>query len=114
MAPAPLDEWPREIVGRRVRIVISDPWDFVTENGSYRAGTIEAGAGKRVAIRLDDPVFDPSGPITTVVASPRFVGTAIADLLSGLPLAFNFWSEEGVVAPATWRAGFIGELRLLP
>jgi hypothetical protein len=102
-----------EIIGRRVRIVISDPWDFVTENGSYRTGTIDAGAGKRLAIRLDDPVVDPLGPVTTVVASPRFVGTAIADLLTGLPLPFNFWSEEGVVPPATWRAGFIGDLRLV-
>jgi hypothetical protein len=86
----------------------------VTENGSYRAGTIEGGAGKHVAIRLDTRLVDPSGPVTVVVASPRFRGTSVADLLSGLGLPFNFWSEEGVVPPATWRAGFIGELRLLP
>lgn len=112
MALAPPDEWPSEIIGRRVQIIIIDPWDFVTENGSHRTGVIEAGAGMRLTILLDTPVVDQSRAVTAVVASLRHGGTTIAGLLSGLSLSFNFLLEEGVAPHATWRFRFIGELRL--
>ena len=93
--------------GRKVYISISDPWDFVTNNGEYRTGTISTNAGMpldSLEIHLDNPV-EALGLITDkVFAHSRHTDRPLSNLTAGTLVPCNF-TYEGI--------GFIGALKLV-
>lgn len=105
------------LTGQRVYVSISDPWDFVTQNGSSRVGTVLTDGGitsDTMDIALDDQV-EQSGVVTKKISARlRHVGNSLQDLLSGALVPCNFSSEaDGAQSLTSSRAiAFIGGLRL--
>lgn len=107
-------EGPRET--KRVLITISDPWDFVTDNGSIRTGVITDDASvpaETIAIKLDDPVEE-SGVVASVVfAQCRHAGVSFDDLAQGVVVPCGFSNDRDMSAgPAT--IAFTAGVELLP
>jgi hypothetical protein len=107
--------------GLRVRISISDPWDFFTENGPLATGRIvsfrdeSADHSPEFRIELDPPLRRKQLLASEVFARLRHRNTTIERFLSGEEVGCNFSnvSEEdwGQVAPEA-RMGFTAGLRL--
>lgn len=100
---------------------MTDPWDFVSENGTSRLGTIVAEAKRRssnlvpvLRIELDDNVRSAERSGCTVFATFRHAGDWQQNLLAGQHVPSNFSSEvdvgEGISAGCL---SFIGTLKLL-
>lgn len=108
------------LVGHRVRVSIVDPWDFVTENGESRTGTIvgeEDGiesARPLLRIDLDSGVKAAGLSAGTVFAALRHAVNTRQDLLDGRLVPSNFAanSEDGGQL-AGGPIAFIGSLQLL-
>ena len=109
-------------VGLRARITISDPWDFVTENAPFSAGTIvgfrDGSAGPpEIQIELDTLLKERGLVAREIFARPRHRDDTIERLLSGEELSYNFSNvsdEEWDRRDLDERMGFIGALRLEP
>jgi hypothetical protein len=107
--------------GLRVRISISDPWEFYTENGPEAAGRIvgvsegASGRGPELKIELDAPLKQKELAAQAVFARLRHRGDTIGLLCSGecVPCNFSNCSDEewGRCQPEA-QMGFIGSLQL--
>lgn len=109
--------------GLRVRVSISDPWDFYAENGPVAKGTIVSvrnespGHRPEFRIELEQPLKHKHLTASQVFSSPRHGDYTMDRFLSGEELAFGFsnGSREdcGQRGPEE-RIDFIGGLRLEP
>jgi hypothetical protein len=75
-------------VGLRVRISISDPWDFYSENGPFATGRIvsvrdEAAGRSEFKIELDAPLREKQLVANEVFVRLRLVDTPAERFLSG-------------------------------
>lgn len=107
-----------ELAGRRVLISISDPWEFVTENGPSRTGTIvgEASGSREtpvLRIQLDSKVSAAEVVAANVVATARHTGASRQELLSGLLVPFNFSCAIYEGGLSVGPIAFIGGLQLI-
>jgi hypothetical protein len=108
------------LIGHRVRVSIVDPWDFVTENGESRTGTIvgeEAGTeGVRPMLQIDlDGAVKAAGLAAgTVFAAFRHAGNTRQDLLDGRLVPSNFAVNTGADGQLSrGPLAFIGSLQVL-
>jgi hypothetical protein len=107
--------------GLKVLISISDPWDFVTENGSVARGVVIGftnGAGRRAAelkIQLDAPLREGLLVANEVFARLRYLNETFAIFLSRKMLTCGFSNVSGDdwerQSPET-RIAFLGTLLL--
>jgi hypothetical protein len=108
-------------VGLKVRISISEPWDFYTENGPAVTGTIigltEVTSDLRPELKIElvAPLKQKELAAKEVFARLRHRGDTIDLLCSGECVPCNFSNcpdeESGRRQPAA-RMGFIGSLQL--
>jgi hypothetical protein len=104
--------------GKRISITISDPWDFVTSNGSTRTGTLirDLNVPHDVAtIQLDDTLRAGGAEVDKVFAKFRHIGAAGSDFLHGKEVACNFSTDigDGTLSASKGAVAFIGSLKLL-
>ncbi|SDS88846.1 hypothetical protein [Bradyrhizobium canariense] len=107
--------------GLKVRISISDPWDFYTENGSVATGRI-VGVSEGTSclrpefkIELDAPLKQKELAAKEVFARLRHRNDTIDLLSSGERVSCNFSNcpdEEWGRRQPEARMGFIGSLQL--
>jgi hypothetical protein len=112
-----------QTVGSRVRISISDPWDFVAANGSWATGRIvglrdeSAGRPPELRIGLDAPLRQEHLAASEVFARPRYRNETFERFSLGeeVTCGFSNFSDEdwGRQVPEV-RMAFIGGLRLEP
>jgi hypothetical protein len=105
-------------VGLSVRISISDPWDFYTENGPFATGKIidfTAVTAWKFRIELDAPLKFKSLVANQVYAGFRHRNETIDRFLSGEEVSCNFsnipdekWEQQVAAA----QMGFIGGLQI--
>lgn len=111
----------KSLVGLRVWVSISDPWEFVTDNGESRTGTVvgeDAGVVESrhtLRIRLDAAVKASGVASNAVFARFRHVTGATQQLLSGQLVPCNFSTElsGSELSASNCAVAFIGGLRLL-
>jgi hypothetical protein len=117
-----------ELVGKRGVLVVSDPWEFGTENGTgpFPFEIVRVGDPAKpderdsVLIRLLEPIRFRSTTWEFFAASPRHVGASIADLSAGRDIGWNLTGipADRLASPfdlSWWRGGgaaLIGTLRL--
>lgn len=117
-----------ELVGKRGVLVVSDPWDFGTENGTgpFPFKIVQVGDPQKpdqrdsVLIRLLTPVQHRSKFWEFFTAAPRHVEASLADLSAGREVGWNLTGipVQRLVAPfdlSWWRGGgaaLIGTLKL--
>jgi hypothetical protein len=117
------------LVGRHGALVVSDPWEFGTENGTgpfsfeiVRVGDPAKPAERdSILIRLIEPVHFRSATWVFFTASPRHEGTSLADLSAGRDVGWNLTGVPADRLPSPfdlswWRGGgaaLIGTLRLV-
>jgi hypothetical protein len=103
---------------RRVRISISDPWDFYSENGPFALGHIvdlnDDPMRPEFIVELDAPLRSGSLQASEVYARFRSSDGSIERLLAGELVGCNFsnvrdWKKH---APEV-RMGFIGGMQLI-
>ena len=113
---APLD-------GLRVRISISDPWDFYTENGPLVTGKVVSLGRSSVddyaelRIHLDTPLKEKRLVANEVFARFRHANKTVEHLSSGESVSCNFSNlpeDDWKLAAPDARMGFIGGLQLQP
>ena|SRR5581483_7965409 len=105
---------------RRVRISISDPWDFYSENGPLALGRIvninDGSMNLEFRVELDAPLR--SGLVQTggVYARFRHSDGSIERLLSGEAVGcnfFNFPGQDWEKQTSEARIAFIGAMQLI-
>ena len=109
---------PLEVLG--VRISISDPWDFVTENGSFAAGKTvgfseESDGSPQFRIEIAKPLTQGDLVVSELFARLLHLNDTIERFSSGEEVACNFSNVSG----EDWeqrvpdaKMGFIGGLKL--
>jgi len=107
--------------GLRVRVSISDPWDFYAENGPLAKGMIVSvrdespGHRPEFRIELEKPLKQKRLAANQVFASPRHGDYTMERFLSGEELAFGFSNcsreDWGQRSPEE-RLDFVGGLQL--
>jgi hypothetical protein len=126
------------LVGRKVSIAISDPWEFGSEVGTepirgniieakreHRANSIGLLRNDLAVIRLECPFAYRSLKWEYLLASPRHEGTRLTDVSTAEVVSFNFVrmpSEQAssdapfdfVQCHAPPAIGLIGTMRLGP
>ena len=109
------------LIGLRVLVSMSDPWEFVTDNGESRTGTIVSEGTKSVkslptiCIHFDEKIKASGVTTNTVFARFRHTTSTKQELLSGLLVPCNFSSEMNgeSLSASSGTIAFIGGLRLL-
>jgi hypothetical protein len=115
------------LIGRRVSIVLTEPWDVISETGADPfIGTIEAidfRAEPSLLIVLDPGFIAKAKPCTAVIVSARHHGTTVQDIVLGSEIFCNLvdvttaqplTSEEKFNSSFSCRSGhMIGDIRLL-
>jgi hypothetical protein len=80
-----------QFVGKRVQILVSDPWEFGTECGvGPFAAVITAAKPDVLLLTLEVPIEYQGARLKTVVARPHFVSGEIVSLTSEGHLDANF------------------------
>lgn len=87
-----------ELVGMRVSITVSDPWDFGTEHGTgpFAAKVLQAGSNYWVSgedallLQLETSLSYQGSTCEYFVATPRFEIGSLASLISGYKVECNF------------------------
>ena len=108
-----------KLIRLHVLVSISDPWEFVTNNGSSRTGVIvddvsaSGDSSPMMRIHLDRKVEASGVPVETVFAVFRHSNFTIQDLLSGHIVPCNFATEMNAELPSRSFL-FIGDLQLVP
>jgi hypothetical protein len=120
---------PRDLIGLSVDVVVSDPWDFATPDGSVRfpariarAETFAAGADEeRLLIELDDPFVWQGNSYRFFAASERSGHGLTEDLIHGRSVDASLVaiSNERVSSPdaldvSGWRGGLAARATLEP
>ena len=107
------------IFGRKVHLVVSDPWDFVTANGSgpFEATVRELGGEppgpcRTILFELAVPVPYEGSEYRILSASARYRGSSFEQLATGKSVACNVYGlkgnlsdAEGPSHPSKWRGG---------
>lgn len=109
------------LVGLRVLVSISDPWEFVTNNGGSRAGTVVGEhadvveSSPTLRIHLDERIEDSGNVSDAVFARFRHVSSGKQQLLSKQLVPCNFSTEMGgtELSGSAKAIAFIGGLHLL-
>jgi hypothetical protein len=76
------------LVGAKVAILVSDPWDFVTEHGTgpFRATVLQlsdSDPGGSILVQLQNPLVYKGIRCEYIIVSPRYDGEDILSLASG-------------------------------
>ena len=105
------------LIGRRVVVTFTDPWDFVTENGAEAAGKIIAAPSEReLAIELDRAVSSDGKSSRALMARPRHRGVELGALQVGAEILCHLTATGGGESPfaagATGLFSLIGSLKL--
>ena len=112
-----------DLVNEHLALTISDPWDFVTQNGGGPFDVIVArvsAASKRLLVRATRPLAHEGANHVHFVASPRHVGADWSALSHPDGLLVNLTAVSDVHAASddpldmsAWRGGLvlIGTLR---
>jgi len=124
------------LVGRKVSLAISEPWEFGTEVGTepirgditeiqreLRANSSGLRCNDLAVIRLDRPFAYRSLKCEYLLASPRHEGSSLTDIASAEVVSFNFSripseqaSSDAPFDLTRWRTqptfGLIGTMRL--
>jgi hypothetical protein len=112
----------------RVVVYASDPWDFVTDNGSgpFLADVLPINRGERPPsdpfwlLRLGQPLRNEHGAFTFLLAATRLAGYRLDDISGGVivPTNFAFVSAEQATSEQQFDTSttppfgfFIGDLR---
>jgi len=106
--------------GLKVRISITDPWDFVTENGSFIAGRIvgfsdRSDGSPQFRIEIARPLTQGELAVSEMFARLRHVNDTIERFSSGEEVSCNFSNvlgEDWEQQAANAQIGFIGGLKL--
>ena len=109
------------LIGRRVQVGLSDPWEFVTENGSWRTGSItnqtekSGSSGPLFSIDLDEPVEAKGKRAESIWASFRHADDTELQLLSGESVFCNYSTVRngGALSVEDDAITFLGGLQLL-
>jgi hypothetical protein len=109
------------IVGRAAEVIVSDPWEFMTEVGlEPLLGTVKsfeesAGCFTRIVIDLAGPVTNRGKLIRNINATPRHRDTPTADaVLAGVGMPANMEGSSISGEPGETRpVALVGEIRLL-
>ncbi len=113
------------LTGKRIEIVVSDPWDFVTDNGSGPfAAVVERVEGDAILIRLDSVVTSGGQAFEFFVVTPRSESDDLADLgLAGRTVNCNLAAISDDAARSehpcdlgSWRGGLglLGSIEAVP
>lgn len=104
------------LVGRRVMVTLTDPWDFVTENGAEITGSIaEARGENELVIRLEREIRFEGLSSRLLTVRPRHRGVGLNELIGGGEIGCNLTavadgSSQSPLGQALFSA--IGSLRL--
>lgn len=80
----------KSLAGTAVRLVVSDPWDFVTKNGSGPfEGRIERLCPNSFLVHLNSSVMNGNRSFQYFIASPRYEKDVVVDLLKAATLHCN-------------------------
>lgn len=111
-----------KLVGTRVTLMVSDPWEFGTEVGSGPFyGVVERTKESDLLISLQKHLLFRSVGYSHMLASPRHVGTGFDRLATGTQVPASLVLITKAVAegpdpfsPERWTrgAGLIGSIRL--
>ena len=110
------------LVGTRVKLMVSDPWEFGTEVGSGPFyGVVERTKESDLLLSLEKPIRFRTVGCSHMLASPRHVGTGFDRLITGTQVPASLVLITKAVAegpdpfsPERWTrgAGLIGSIRL--
>jgi len=111
-----------DLAGNAIEIVVSDPWDFVTDNGSGPfAGVVDRVEGECLLIRLERAIEHGGQPFEHLVVSPRSTCDDLAELsVTGRSINCNLVGVSGEAARSdhagdlsTWRSdlALLGNIR---
>lgn len=103
-----------QLIGKHVSIVVSEPWDVVTEMTSpCLKGVVAKASLSALVITLDVPLSSRRGTYRWLLACPRHAGDSFegvsASLFCNLDSMTQLQVDEGM--PDT--ASFVGELGLM-
>ena len=115
-----------DAAAEQVELVPSDPWDFVTENGSgpflgdvLRKDLVDPTGRVSWLLRLEKSVRDEGDSFQYVAASPRFVEHSLTEIYQGeVATNFAFLTEAQLKSPELPNVlhklprGFIGSIFL--
>jgi len=106
----------RLIIGAAVFLEITDPWDFVTNNGDNREGVIQQFWGPKkcptvVAIKLMSSVCNGDFCISLVYAYGRH-SDGLVGLVRGNTVSCNFSEKFDAISAPAGEIAFLGSLRL--
>ena len=113
-----------------IGVSISDPWDWVTENGSGPfVGEVVANVTNHVLVRLKSPIQFADVENVFVLSSTRHAGDSYSNLTTGLRLPSNFLPvpesaistqggeamlRDALTFAEAWRRGFlVGALEVM-
>jgi len=110
------------LAGRSIKVVVSDPWDFVTDHGSGPfVAVVDRVEGDCLLIRLDVAIDHEGQAFEYLVASPRAACDDFAGLaVGGRAINCSLVGVSGQVARSdhacdlsSWRGGLalLGEIR---
>jgi hypothetical protein len=108
------------IVGRAADVIVTDPWEFMTEVGLEpllgEVKTFEKSEGRftRIVVDLVRPVTYRGKRIGRVIATPRHRDTPTADaVLAGVGMPANMEGSSMSGEPGETRpVALVGEIRL--
>jgi hypothetical protein len=102
--------------GLPIKLTVSDPWDFVTENGAEFTGKIIEDREQQLTLELDRAVSSAGRSSKFVIARPRHGGVDIEALAVGAEVACNLTVivDPGSIplSPANVIISFVGSVRL--
>jgi len=111
-----------DLAGNAIEIVVSDPWEFVTDNGSGPfVGVVDRVEGECLLIRLDLAIEYGGQAFEHLVVSPRAACDDLAELsVTGRAINCNLVCVSGEVVRSdhacdlsSWRGGpaLLGNIR---
>lgn len=107
------------LLHRRVRISVSDPWEFQFHHPSVLYGEIVDGkqtdtARPFLTVKLDQPLTTENSAFPNIFARPRHQGKDLAELAAGENVPFNFstTTDGDVRLAGETELAFIGAMQL--
>lgn len=110
-----------KLVGLSVEVEISEPWNFETENGpGPLAAAVEDARNSEVLLRLEVPVRVGGKHCNHLIASARYEGHCLLELLQGSTVTVSITaisiddaSTDDLFKLASWKGGMglIGSIR---
>lgn len=108
----------KELIGWRILVMISDPWDFVTHNGVEHEGVIssvkwlDVNNRWRISIHLDKPLVSRELRQDVLYAYPRQIGSTLDHIIDGKTVSVNISDvrDEAHAMPSPFNA--IGSINI--